>query len=133
MAQQYVEHITDPAENFDAWYVDVVQQAELADDAPVRGMKVVRPYGYGIWELIQRAMDDRFKQTGVENAYFPLLIPQSMFDREAEHVEGFTPEVAWVTRGGTKDRSGYGNTANRTRLHLTPSEQDGSVIAVVSP
>jgi prolyl-tRNA synthetase len=103
MAQQYVEHITDPAENFDAWYVDVVQQAELADDAPVRGMKVVRPYGYGIWELIQRAMDDRFKQTGVENAYFPLLIPQSMFDREAEHVEGFTPEVAWVTRGGTKD------------------------------
>jgi len=103
MAQQYVEHITNPAENFDAWYVDVVQQAELADDAPVRGMKVVRPYGYGIWELIQRALDDRFKATGVENAYFPLLIPKSMFEKEAEHIDGFTPELVWVTRVGDKD------------------------------
>jgi prolyl-tRNA synthetase len=83
--------------------VDVVQQAELADDAPIRGMKVVRPYGYRIWELIQQTLDARFKQTGVENAYFPLLIPKSMLEKEAEHVEGFTPEVAWVTKGGDKE------------------------------
>jgi prolyl-tRNA synthetase len=104
MAQQaFVEHLVDPAENFDQWYVDVVQQAELADDAPVRGMKVVRPYGYRIWELIQQTLDARFKRTGVENAYFPLLIPKSMLEKEAEHIEGFTPEVAWVTRGGDKE------------------------------
>jgi len=104
MSQQtFVEDLIDPADNFDQWYVDVVQQAELADDAPVRGMKVVRPYGYGIWERIQAALDTRFKATGVENAYFPLLIPKSMFAREAEHIEGFTPEVAWVTRGGDKE------------------------------
>jgi prolyl-tRNA synthetase len=104
MSQQtFVENLIDPADNFDQWYVDVVQQAELADDAPVRGMKVVRPYGYGIWERIQAALDARFKATGIENAYFPLLIPKSMFAREAEHIEGFTPEVAWVTRGGDKE------------------------------
>ena len=101
--QAFVEHLVDPNENFDQWYVDVVQQAELADDAPIRGMKVVRPYGYRIWELIRQTLDARFKQTGVENAYFPLLIPKSMLEREAEHVEGFTPEVAWVTKGGDKD------------------------------
>jgi prolyl-tRNA synthetase len=101
--QAFVEHLVDPGENFDQWYVEVVQQAELADDAPVRGMKVVRPYGYRIWELIQQALDPRFRETGVENAYFPLLIPKSMLAREAEHVEGFTPEVAWVTRGGDKE------------------------------
>ena len=101
--QAFVEHLIDPNENFDQWYVDVVQQAELADDAPVRGMKVVRPYGYRIWELIQQSLDARFKRTGVENAYFPLLIPKSLLEREAEHVEGFTPEVAWVTKGGDKD------------------------------
>lgn len=99
----FVNQLIDPNENFDQWYVDVVQQAELADDAPVRGMKVVRPYGYRIWELIQQTLDARFKQTGVENAYFPLLIPKSMLEKEAEHVEGFTPEVAWVTKGGDKD------------------------------
>lgn len=101
--QAFVEHLIDPNENFDQWYVEVVQQAELADDAPIRGMKVVRPYGYRIWELIQQTLDARFKQVGVENAYFPLLIPKSMLEKEAEHVEGFTPEVAWVTRGGDKD------------------------------
>jgi prolyl-tRNA synthetase len=103
MATTFVEHLIDPAENFDQWYVDVVQQAELADDAPIRGMKVVRPYGYRIWELIQQTLDARFKRTGVENASFPLLIPKSMLEKEAEHVEGFTPEVAWVTRGGDKE------------------------------
>jgi prolyl-tRNA synthetase len=96
----FVEDLINPADNFDQWYVDVVQQAELVDDAPVRGMKVVRPYGYAIWERIQAALDARFKATGVENAYFPLLIPRSMLEREAEHIEGFTPEVAWVTHAG---------------------------------
>jgi prolyl-tRNA synthetase len=104
MAQHaFVEHLIDPNENFDQWYVDVVQQAELADDAPVRGMKVVRPYGYRIWELIQEKLDARFKQTGVENAYFPLLIPRSMLEKEAEHIEGFNPEVVWVTHAGDKE------------------------------
>lgn len=99
----FVEDLIDPNENFDQWYVNVVQKAELADDAPVRGMKVVRPYGYGIWELIQQTLDARFKRTGVENAYFPLLIPKSMLEKEAEHIEGFKPEVAWVTHGGDKE------------------------------
>lgn len=104
MAQAtFVQELVDPKENFDQWYVDVVRLAELADDAPVRGMKVVRPYGYGIWERIQAALDARFKATGVENAYFPLLIPRSMLEREAEHIEGFSPEVAWVTHAGGEE------------------------------
>jgi prolyl-tRNA synthetase len=98
----FVKDLVNPAENFDAWYVEVVRKAELADDAPVRGMKVVRPYGYGLWENIQSRLDARFKATGVENAYFPLLIPKSMLEREADHIEGFTPEVAWVTHAGGK-------------------------------
>lgn len=101
--KNFVQNLIDPSENFDQWYVDVIQQAELADDAPVRGMKVVRPYGYAIWEAIQAGLDRRFKATGVENAYFPLLIPRSMLAREADHIQGFTPEVAWVTRGGDKE------------------------------
>jgi len=99
----YVQDIADPNENFDQWYVDVVQRAELADDAPVRGTKILRPYGYGIWELIQGLLDARFKHVGVENAYFPLLIPKSMMEREADHIEGFTPEAAWVTIAGGKE------------------------------
>ncbi len=102
MQQAFVDQLIDPEENFDQWYVEVVQKAELSDDAPVRGMKVVRPYGYAIWEAMQQTLDARFKRTGVENAYFPLLIPKSMLEREAEHVEGFNPEVAWVTHGGDK-------------------------------
>src|SRR4051812_7894645 len=87
-------------DQFDRWYVNVVKAAELADDAPVRGCKVIMPYGYAIWERIQTSLDELFKATGVQNAYFPLLIPQSMMLKEAEHVEGFAPQVAWVTRGG---------------------------------
>lgn len=103
MAQaSLVEHLIDPEKNFDGWYVDVVQKAELADDAPVRGMKVIRPYGYRMWELMVASLDARFKATGIENAYFPLLIPKSMLEKEAEHIEGFSPEVAWVTHGGDK-------------------------------
>lgn len=103
MAQAtFVENLIDPEQDFDGWYVDVVQKAELADDAPVRGMKVIRPYGYRMWELMVASLDARFKATGIENAYFPLLIPKSMLEKEAEHIEGFFPEVAWVTHGGDK-------------------------------
>jgi prolyl-tRNA synthetase len=87
-------------DDFDRWYVEVIRKAELAEDAPVRGCKVIRPYGFGLWERMVAALDSRIKATGVENAYFPLFIPQSMLAREAEHLEGFAPEVAWVTRGG---------------------------------
>jgi prolyl-tRNA synthetase len=99
----YVEELVDQDDNFDRWYVEVVQKAGLADDAPVRGCKVIRPYGYGLWEQMVARLDARIKATGVENAYFPLFIPRSMLEREAEHIEGFAPEVAWVTRGGDRD------------------------------
>jgi prolyl-tRNA synthetase len=90
-------------DEFDRWYVEVIRKAELADDAPVRGCKVIRPYGFALWERMVAALDARIKATGVENAYFPLFIPQSMLAREAAHVEGFAPEVAWVTRGGSDE------------------------------
>jgi prolyl-tRNA synthetase len=99
----YVEELVDHDDNFDRWYVEVVQKAGLADDAPVRGCKVIRPYGYGLWEQMVARLDARIKATGVENAYFPLFIPRSMLEREANHIEGFAPEVAWVTRGGDRD------------------------------
>jgi prolyl-tRNA synthetase len=92
-----------PADQFDQWYVDVIQQAELADDAPVRGCRVIRPYGYALWERMQAKLDARIKATGVENAYFPLFVPASFLAKEADHVAGFAPEVAWVTRGGGRE------------------------------
>jgi prolyl-tRNA synthetase len=95
MAQ--AQKITPRAQDFSAWYNDVIMQAELADYSPVRGCMVIRPNGYGIWELMQRALDDMFKATGHRNAYFPLFIPQSFLAKEAEHVEGFAKEVALVT------------------------------------
>ncbi|TMC20931.1 MAG: proline--tRNA ligase [Chloroflexi bacterium] len=101
--EKYVEDITDQDDNFSKWYNQVVRKAELADYAPVRGCMIIRPYGYAIWENIQQHMDARFKETGVVNAYFPLLIPRSFLEREAEHIEGFAPEVAWVTRGGGEE------------------------------
>ncbi len=101
--EKYVEEITDQDDNFSKWYNQVVRKAELADYAPVRGCMIIRPYGYAMWENIQRLMDDRFKETGVENAYFPLLIPRSFLEREAKHIEGFAPELAWVTRGGGEE------------------------------
>ncbi|MDH5197394.1 MAG: proline--tRNA ligase, partial [Gemmatimonadota bacterium] len=88
--------ITPRATDFSAWYNDVIMRAELADYSPVRGCMVIRPRGYGIWELMQRALDDMFKATGHQNAYFPLFIPESFLRREAEHVEGFAPETAVV-------------------------------------
>ncbi len=101
--EKYVEDIVDQEDNFSKWYNQVVRKAELADYAPVRGCMIIRPYGYAIWENIQRLLDTRFKETDVENAYFPLLIPRSFLEREAEHVEGFAPELAWVTRGGGEE------------------------------
>ena len=97
------KRITPQSEDFDRWYVDTVLRAELADYTPVRGCMVIRPYGFALWENIQRALDDMFKRTGHENMYFPLLIPESYLTKEAQHVEGFAPEVAWVTRGGGKE------------------------------
>ena len=97
------KQLTPRAEDFSAWYNEVVLRAELADYSPVRGSMVIRPWGYGIWERMQRALDDRFKETGHENAYFPLLIPLSFIEREAEHIEGFKPELAIVTHAGGKE------------------------------
>ncbi len=96
------QKLTTRAEDFSAWYNEVVLRAELADYSPVRGCMVIRPNGYGIWELMQGAMDGMFKATGVRNAYFPLLIPESFLHKEAQHVEGFAPETAVVTHGGGK-------------------------------
>lgn len=96
----FVENITPQDEDFSRWYTDVIMQARLVDYSDVKGCMVIREYGYGIWELIQKEMDSRFKKTGHKNAYFPLLIPESLLKKEAEHVEGFAPEVAWVTQGG---------------------------------
>jgi prolyl-tRNA synthetase len=94
--------LTPQAEDFPRWYQDVIGKAELADNGPVRGTMVIRPYGYSIWERMQAELDARIKAAGAENAYFPLLIPESYLHREAEHVEGFSPELAVVTHGGGK-------------------------------
>jgi prolyl-tRNA synthetase len=99
----FVTEITPRSEDFSRWYLDVVRRAELADYSPVKGCMVIRPYGYAIWELIQRELDRRFKATGHVNAYFPLFIPEGLLTREKEHVEGFAPQVAWVTRGGDEE------------------------------
>jgi len=95
--------LTTRAEDFSAWYNEVVLRSELADYSPVKGSMVIRPNGYGIWERMQRALDDMFKATGHVNAYFPLFIPQSFLAKEAQHVEGFAPECAVVTHGGGKE------------------------------
>ncbi|MCE5209655.1 MAG: proline--tRNA ligase, partial [Chloroflexi bacterium] len=94
------EKLTPRGENYSEWYNQVIAKAELADYAPVRGCMVVRPYGWAMWENIQAALDRRFKETGHVNAAFPMLIPKSFFEKEKEHVEGFSPELAIVTIGG---------------------------------
>ncbi|OFW41687.1 MAG: proline--tRNA ligase [Acidobacteria bacterium RIFCSPLOWO2_12_FULL_67_14b] len=101
--EAFVTEITKQSVDFSRWYLDVVRKAELADYSPVKGFMVIRPYGYAIWELIQQQLDQRFKATGHVNAYFPLLIPESLLMKEAQHVEGFAPQVAWVTKGGTEE------------------------------
>ncbi|GGT40193.1 proline--tRNA ligase [Streptomyces kurssanovii] len=95
--------LTPQSEDFPRWYQDLINKAELADNGPVRGTMVIRPYGYGLWERMQQEMDARIKAAGAQNAYFPLFIPQSYLTREAEHVEGFAPELAVVTHGGGKE------------------------------
>ncbi|MFE2430757.1 proline--tRNA ligase [Streptomyces sp. NPDC059373] len=94
--------LTPQATDFPRWYQDLINKAELADNGPVRGTMVIRPYGYSLWERMQQEMDARIKDAGAQNAYFPLFIPQSYLTREAEHVEGFAPELAVVTHGGGK-------------------------------
>lgn len=98
--KQFVKEIADIEENFAQWYTDVVLKTGLVDYGPVKGTMVIRPYGYAIWENIQKDLDRRFKATGVQNAYFPMFIPESFLKKEAEHVEGFAPEVAVVTYAG---------------------------------
>ena len=98
--QDFVTHITPRSVDFSQWYTDVILQTELCDYAPVRGCMVIRPYGFAIWERIKEELDTRFKATGHQNVYMPMLIPESLLLKEAEHVEGFAPEVAWVTQGG---------------------------------
>ena len=102
---QFVEQIADIDADFPQWYTDVVLKTKLVDYGPVKGTMVIRPYGYAIWENIQKELDARFKKNGVQNAYFPLLIPMSYFTKEAEHVEGFAPEVAVVTHAGGEELS----------------------------
>jgi prolyl-tRNA synthetase len=94
--------LTPQADDFPRWYQDIVAKAELAENGPARGTMVIRPYGFALWERLQSAMDDRIKAVGVDNAYFPLFVPMDYFEREAEHVEGFSPELAVVTHGGGK-------------------------------
>ena len=101
--ENFVEQIADIEKDFPRWYTDVVIKTGLVDYGPVKGTMVIRPYGYAIWENIQRELDSRFKTTGHKNAYFPLLIPMSFFTKEAEHVEGFAPEVAVVTHAGGEE------------------------------
>ena len=96
-------NITARSVDYSQWYLDVIKAAELADYAPVRGCMVIRPTGYSIWENVQRYFDDAFKRTGHVNAYFPLLIPNSFLQKEAEHVEGFAPECAMVTHAGGEE------------------------------
>ena len=102
-ADAFVTEITPRSEDFSRWYLDIVRRAELSDYSPVKGCMVIRPYGYAVWELIQQAFDAEFKKTGHVNAYFPLFIPESLLHKEAEHVEGFAPQVAYVTHGGGEE------------------------------
>lgn len=107
MAEQkkMVEAITSMEDDFAQWYTDVVKKAELIDYSSVRGCMVLRPYGYAIWENIQKIFDARFKETGHENVYMPMFIPESLLQKEKDHIEGFAPEVAWVTVGGGEELS----------------------------
>ena len=100
--KKLVEEITSMDVDFAQWYTDVVKKAELTDYTSVKGCMVIKPAGYAIWENIQKELDRRFKETGVENVYLPMFIPESLLQKEKDHVEGFAPEVAWVTHGGAE-------------------------------
>jgi prolyl-tRNA synthetase len=101
--KEYAHKLPAQDEDFSAWYTSLVRSAQLADYAPVKGCMVIRPYGFALWENMQKALDRRIRDTGHENAYFPLLIPESFLRLEAEHVQGFSPQVAWVTQGGDEE------------------------------
>jgi prolyl-tRNA synthetase len=101
--ERFVKKLTSKSTDFSRWYIEVIRKAELADYAPMKGMMVVKPYGYAVWENIQGLLDKRIKQSGHQNAYFPLFIPESLLQKETEHLEGFSPEVAWVTHGGMEE------------------------------
>jgi prolyl-tRNA synthetase len=101
--ERVLKEITPKSQDFSQWYLDVVLKAEMADYGPVKGCMIIRPYGYAVWENMQRDMDRRIKETGHVNAYFPLFIPKSYLEKEKEHVEGFSPECAWVTIGGGEE------------------------------
>ena len=121
--QRNVEAITPMEVDFAKWYTDICLKAELVDYASVKGFMILRPYGYAIWENIQRIMDGMFKKTGHVNVAMPVLIPESLLKKEGELVEGFAPEVAWVTMGGSEkleDRMcvRHGQRAAKTRLHF---------------
>src|SRR5258706_14897155 len=103
MARSEEHGVTPQGKDFSAWYNDVVAKAELVDGGPVKGTMVIRPYGYRLWDLLQSELDRRIKDTGHENAYFPLLIPESHLRRVAEHVDGFAPELAVVTHAGGRE------------------------------
>ena len=102
---EFVKDITNMEDDFAQWYTDVIKKSDLVDYSPVKGFMVIKPYGYEIWENIQKALDKRFKDTGHKNCYFPLLIPESLLTKEKDHVKGFAPEVAWVTQGGEEKLS----------------------------
>lgn len=103
--KKFVEAITSMEEDFAQWYTDIVKKAELIDYSSVKGCMIIKPAGYAIWENIQKELDARFKETGVENVYMPMFIPESLLQKEKDHVEGFAPEVAWVTHGGLEPLS----------------------------
>ncbi|MBR6676548.1 MAG: proline--tRNA ligase [Clostridia bacterium] len=100
--KKMVDQITSMDEDFAKWYTDICKKADLIDYSSVKGCMIIRPYGYAIWELIQKNLDSRFKATGHENVYMPMFIPESLLQKEKDHVEGFAPEVAWVTHGGSE-------------------------------
>jgi len=98
-----MQKLTSQQEDFPKWYQEIVEKAELAEHSPVRGAMTIRPYGYSLWENMVKVLDAMIKEAGVKNAYFPLFVPKSFIEKEADHVEGFAPEIAWVTKGGGKD------------------------------
>ena len=101
--KKLVAEITSMDEDFTQWYTDVCIKADLVSYSNIKGCMVIKPAGYAIWELIQKHLDARFKETGVQNAYLPMFIPESLLQKEKDHVEGFAPEVAWVTHGGLNE------------------------------
>lgn len=103
MAKEFVKEITAMEEDFSQWYTDVVTKADLIDYSSVRGSMIIRPYGYSLWDNIKNELDRRIKETGHENVYMPLFIPESLLQKEKDHIEGFAPEVAWVTHGGSEE------------------------------